>query len=175
MSIETEGAALQNPGVPGDLPFDTFIYGSPPLPYPAVLNQYAIYNAPAPGYTTGRIDISAFANLGGATPWPFANTNVPLNVTVTDDLAVASVSVFYAINGGPFTSSSCPLDTGSSYACTIPGNGNGTAVSYYVTATDTATNETDVPDASAPDMYTVGAANVPAGQYSTLSAGAGST
>lgn len=79
MSIEIEGAGLSNPGLPGDLPFDTFIYGSPPLPYPVVLNQYAIYNTPDPAYITGRIDVSAFANLGAATPWPFANTNVPLN------------------------------------------------------------------------------------------------
>ena len=79
MSIETEGAGLRNPGLPGELQFDTFIYGSPPLPYPPVLNQYAIYNAPDPAYVTGRINVSAFANLGGATPWPFANTNVPLN------------------------------------------------------------------------------------------------
>jgi hypothetical protein len=79
MSIETEGAGLKNPGLPGDLQFDVFIYGSPPLPYPLVLNQYAIYNAPDPAYITGRINVSAFANLGGATPWPFTNTNVPLN------------------------------------------------------------------------------------------------
>lgn len=79
MSMETKGAGLRNPGLPGDLQFDTFIYGSPPLPYPPVLSQYAIYNAPDPAYITGRINVSAFANLGGATPWPFANTNVPLN------------------------------------------------------------------------------------------------
>jgi hypothetical protein len=59
--------------------FDTVIYGSPPLAYPAALSQYAIYNAPDPAYATGRINISAFANLGASTPWPFSNTNVPLN------------------------------------------------------------------------------------------------
>jgi hypothetical protein len=79
MSTETEDAGLRNPSLPGDFQFDTLIYGSPPLPYPALLNQYAIYNAPDPAYITGRIDVSAFANLGGGTPWPFANTNVPLN------------------------------------------------------------------------------------------------
>jgi hypothetical protein len=44
-----------------------------------VLSQYTIYNTPDPAYVTGRINVSAFANLGAATPWPFANTNVPLN------------------------------------------------------------------------------------------------
>ena len=79
MSIETEGTGLRNPGLPGDFQFDTLIYGSPPLAYPAVLSQYTIYNTPDPAYVTGRINVSAFANLGAATPWPFANTNVPLN------------------------------------------------------------------------------------------------
>ena len=66
MSIETEGTGLRNPGLPGDFQFDTLIYGSPPLAYPAVLSQYAIYNTPDPAYVTGRINVSAFANLGAA-------------------------------------------------------------------------------------------------------------
>lgn len=69
---------LKNPALDGDVLFDTFIYGAPPLAYPATLNQYTIYNTPDPDYVTGRINISAFANLGSA-PWPFLNTNVPLN------------------------------------------------------------------------------------------------
>src|SRR5262245_8253906 len=72
-------ASLSNPAVAGSVPFDTFIYGSPPLAYPPALSQYLIYNAPDPAYITGRIDVSAFANLGAGTPWPFFNTNVPLN------------------------------------------------------------------------------------------------
>jgi hypothetical protein len=73
-------AGLRNPAVAGDTPFDTLIYASPGINYSAVpsLTQYNIYDAPDPAYLTGRIDISAFANLGSA-PWPFLNTNVPLN------------------------------------------------------------------------------------------------
>jgi hypothetical protein len=70
---------LNNPALTGSVQFDTVIYGAPPLPYPAPLIQYAIYNTPDPAYVTGRINVSAFANLGGGTPWPFLNTNVPLN------------------------------------------------------------------------------------------------
>jgi hypothetical protein len=73
-----EAENLKDPGLPGETQFDTVIYGSPPLAYPAALIQYVIYNTPDPAYVTGRIDVSAFANLGFA-PWPFANTNVPLN------------------------------------------------------------------------------------------------
>jgi hypothetical protein len=39
MSIETAGATLKNPGLPGDFSFDTVIYGSPPLAYPVALNS----------------------------------------------------------------------------------------------------------------------------------------
>jgi hypothetical protein len=73
-----EAESLKNPGLPGEIQFDTVIYGSPPLTYPATLNQFVIYNTPDPAYVTGRINVSAFANLGFA-PWPFANTNAPLN------------------------------------------------------------------------------------------------
>jgi hypothetical protein len=73
-------AALSNPGLAGDVQFDTVIYASSGLNYSAVpaLAQYVIYDTPDPAYVTGRINISAFAHLGSA-PWPFANTNVPLN------------------------------------------------------------------------------------------------
>ncbi len=70
---------LKNPAVAGPPQFDTVIYGAPPLAYPAALSQYAIYNTPDPAYVTGRVNVSAFANLGAGTPWPFLNTNVPLN------------------------------------------------------------------------------------------------
>jgi len=69
---------LKNPGLAGDVQFDTVIYGSPPLAI-ALLSQFAIYNAPDPAYVTGRINVSAFANIGGGATWPFLNTNVPLN------------------------------------------------------------------------------------------------
>jgi hypothetical protein len=74
---------LKNPALAGDVQFDTVIYAAPGVNYSAVpaLSQYNIYDAPDPNYPTGRIDISAFANLGTA-PWPFLNTNVPLNGNV---------------------------------------------------------------------------------------------
>ena len=73
-------AALNNPGLTGDVPFYTVIYASPGSNYSGVpaLAQYTIYDTPDPAYVTGRINLAAFANLGSA-PWPFAKTNVPLN------------------------------------------------------------------------------------------------
>jgi hypothetical protein len=72
--------APTNPGLPGDFAFDSVIYASAGVNYAAVpaLTQYQLYDAPDPAYVTGRINLSAFAELGSA-PWPFLNTAVPLN------------------------------------------------------------------------------------------------
>src|SRR5260370_37135731 len=72
---------ISNPALPGDFAFDSVIYASAGLNYAAVpaLNQFTIYDAPDAAYVTGRINISAFAELGFSAPWPFNNTNVPLN------------------------------------------------------------------------------------------------
>ena len=67
MTVVEETGELRNPGLPGNEEFDTIIYGSPPLAYPAALSQYVIYNTPDPADVTGRINVSAFANLGAAT------------------------------------------------------------------------------------------------------------
>ena len=66
MTVAQETGELRNPGHPGNEEFDTVTYGSPPLPYSALLAQFAIYNTPDPAYVTGRINVSAFANLGAA-------------------------------------------------------------------------------------------------------------
>ena len=73
--------ALENPGLPGPFKFRTFVYAASGLNYSAVpsLSEYQIYDTPHPEYVTGRIDISAFFQLDGVTPWPFTATDVPLN------------------------------------------------------------------------------------------------
>jgi hypothetical protein len=106
MSVAEETAELRNPGLAGNEQFDTLIYGSPPLAYPAALSQYVIYNTPDPDYVTGRINVSAFANLGSA-PWPFTNTNVPLNghVSIPRGRGPFPLAVFAHGNHNPFENS----------------------------------------------------------------------
>ena len=36
--IMAEAASLKDPGLPGEIQFDSIIYGSPPLAYPVALN-----------------------------------------------------------------------------------------------------------------------------------------
>ena len=92
---EAASVALTNPALPGDVPFDTIIYAAAGLVYPAPLSQYAIYSTPDPAYITPRINIAAFANLGGGATWPFASSAVPLNghVRATRPGAVPTGSV----------------------------------------------------------------------------------
>lgn len=109
---------LHNPGRPGQEQFDTIIYGPANVNYAAVpaLAQYNLYDAPDPAYVTGRIDISAFANLGSA-PWPFANTNVPLNghVCVPQGRGPFPLAVFAHGNHNPLVNST----PGYMYLCEL--------------------------------------------------------
>ncbi len=109
-----------------------------------------------------------------------SNANVLLSANVTDNVAVASVSIFYSVNGGSFTSAACTAGVPPAYNCTLPGQPTGTAVSYYVSATDTAGNTATNPGpgASAPNLYTVGPATIPGGfgvTYSNVSLSDGSS
>ena len=101
-------AGLNNPGLAGGVPFDIVIYASPGVNYSAVpaLVQYKIYDTPDPAYLTGRINISAFGDLGSA-PWPFLNTNVPLNghVCVPRGRGPFPLAVFAHGNHGPLENS----------------------------------------------------------------------
>jgi hypothetical protein len=101
-------AALHNPGLAGNVPFDTVIYASSGLNYAAIpaLAQYNIYDTPDPAYVTGRINISAFAQLGLAS-WPFANTNVPLNghICVPQGRGPFPLAVFAHGNHAPLQNS----------------------------------------------------------------------
>jgi hypothetical protein len=79
-----EGVAmsrLRNPARMGPRDFDTVVYGAPGIAYSSVpgLEQYTAFDTPNPAYLTRRIDLSAFADLGFGTPWPFGAADVPLN------------------------------------------------------------------------------------------------
>lgn len=111
---------------------------------------------------------------------PLQNTGstgaIPLTATVTDNLAVSSVTIFYAVNGGSFASAACPSGGGNDYNCSIPGQIAGSAVAYYVSATDIATNTATNTSAAAPNLYTIqNGGTIPAGTYSNIAPGDGAT
>jgi hypothetical protein len=74
-------AAPTNPAMPGSFAFDPVVYAAAGLGYAAVatLGQFIAFDTPSPGFTTRRVDLSAFADLGRPRPWPFTNADAPLN------------------------------------------------------------------------------------------------
>ena len=111
-------AELTNPAIAGPTLFDTVIYASAGSNYAGVpsLNQYVIYDTPTAGYVTPRINISPFANLGSA-PWPFLNTNVPLNghICIPRGRGPFPLMVFAHGNHGPLENST----PGYMYLCQL--------------------------------------------------------
>jgi hypothetical protein len=110
---------------------------------------------------------------------PVNSFNPTLNATITDAVGVTGATIFWKINGGSFTSAGCSLSGGTAqngtWSCLITGMTNPNAVSYYVTATDAAMNTAANPTggATSPNLFTFGAATVPAGTYNSVSLGNG--
>ncbi|HKP69659.1 MAG TPA: Calx-beta domain-containing protein [Pyrinomonadaceae bacterium] len=102
-----------------------------------------------------------------------------LSATITDTIGVTAANIFWSINGAPFTSAPCSMSGGTAqngtWNCVITGAPNPAAVAYYVTASDAAANTGSNPSsgASAPNLFTIGAATVPAGSYTNLNLGNG--
>ena len=112
------------------------------------------------------------------TPLPNTNStmNPVLSVTGMDDVGITTMTIFFSINGSAYSSNPCSLSGGTTqngtWSCVINGTlTNPSAVAYYVTAQDAAANSTANPSAgaAAPNLYTIGAATIPAGTYTNLS------
>ena len=71
---------MANPSISGPFLTQKAVYAAPGLVYPSpALDQYKDFENPTAGFDSRRIDVSAFADLGAGTPWPFPHTDVPLN------------------------------------------------------------------------------------------------
>ena len=115
------------------------------------------------------------------TPIPSNPGSTSLTATASDTVGVTGVSVFWSIDGGAYTSAPCSSAGGTpqlgTWTCVINGAANPSAVAYFVTATDAAGNSSSYPIAGAasPDLFTIGAATVSAGTYTSLNLGQGVT
>lgn len=109
----------------GDLGTPGAANGEPALQAPSIFDVYPRPLAPEPGEA------------------------VTVSATVTDDGTVTSVTLYYQVNGGGFTSTAMSLLSGDTYTAVVPAQADGTAVDYYVEATDndaqTSTNPFDAP------------------------------
>ena len=74
------------------------------------------------------------------------NTPVTIRATVTDNVAVQSVTLYYRTVGAPAFTSLAMVAEGNVYSATIPATAVTTAgVEYYIVATDTSNNQARAP------------------------------
>ncbi len=77
--IGEEESPLANPALPGEHSVTTVVYAASGLDYGGSLTGYHVFHNPTEAFTTRRIDVSDFGDLGGGASWPFDNPNVPIN------------------------------------------------------------------------------------------------
>jgi hypothetical protein len=79
---------------------------------------------------------------------PTAGTSVTVSAQITDDGTIGGATLRYAVGGGTFTAVAM-THVGATWSGTIPGQIAGSAVTYYLSATDNDDNVTTLP-ANAP-------------------------
>lgn len=99
--------------------------------------------APVTGGTPGAPNRSRVNNIGptfstlGHTPTvPAVGTPATVSVRVADPDGVTSVELFRSVNGGGWSSSPMSSDGNGLYTATVPAQGGGAKVQFYVRATD---------------------------------------
>lgn len=90
---------------------------------------------------------------------PLANTAdkfgpYVIDATVTDDMGIAEVSLYYSINGGAFSQTQMLCQSGNLYQGSIPGpTQSGDTISYYIEARDSSLNANTTRVPAAPGSY----------------------
>ncbi len=137
---------------------------------------------PTPASYMWTVDTAAPAITYTPLPNTTSTANPTLSAAGTDAVGVTGATIFWSVNGGTFGSNPCALSGGTAqngtWDCTITGTlTNPSTIAYYVTAQDGAATMVSNPAAgmAAPNLYTIGAASVPTGTYTNLSASNGAT
>jgi hypothetical protein len=77
-------------------------------------------------------------------------TDPVISATITDDTAVASATLYYAVGYGSTNFTPVAMTaSGSTYSASVPAQNAGTIVKYYIRAVDNGGNFVDVPDSLA--------------------------
>ncbi len=106
-------------------------------------------------YTVVDAILPVISNLARDVVAPTSEQSVKITVSVTDaDSGVASVDLYYRVNGGTWVKVSMDL-LGTSYSATIPPQAANAVVEYYVSGKDVGGNSLD----SSVSSYTVSNAN----------------
>ncbi|MES2467525.1 MAG: lamin tail domain-containing protein [Verrucomicrobiota bacterium] len=116
-----------------------------------------VLNAPLTAGTPGLVNSTHVANAGPggqglihAPAVPAAGQAAVVSVELADPDGIAAATLFYAVNGGAFTSTAMANQGGGAWTGTIPAQGSGAKVQFYVRAVDVLGAESFLP-AGGPD------------------------
>ena len=115
-----------------------------------------LLEAPRDGGTPGAPNSRAVANAGPtytslshSPAVPPAGTPATISTTLSDPDGIASVTLFYSVNGGPFTSRPMTGQGEGRYRGTIPPQATATKVQFYLVAEDGLGATQSIPGAGA--------------------------
>lgn len=144
-----------------------WVSGSPQINSRLYLNRvsdtFAI-DVPHNNGTPGAVNSNFVANAGPTYSelkhgpvLPAAGQSVTISVRAADPNGVASMTLFYSVQGGAFSSAAMTLQASGLYAGTIPGQAAGASVQFYVQGQDTlgATSTFPAAGANSRAMYEV--------------------
>ena len=88
--------------------------------------------------TPGQPNITppTISNVGRSVPFPTASDVVQVTARIVDDVAVESATLHYSANGAAYETVPMTHQGSNNYSANIPAFGNGTVISYYLSATD---------------------------------------
>lgn len=126
------------------------LVGTSPGDAPATLHSFHVRADTGPP----SIQHTPFADTGDQTG-PYL-----IRATVTDDIGITSVQVYYRRNGGTETALTAAAVGGGVYEAAIPGPSSaGDVISYYIVATDASVYRKTTRSPAAPNVYSFGVAN----------------
>ncbi len=114
---------------------------------------YEIHPFNASHYVRG----ASSPSIGGLTRLPIqpcSRVNTSITATITDDGSIASATLVYTISGGAPQQVAMTATGSNIYTAAIPGQADGTLVTYYIRAVDNAGNVSISPSADAPAFFT---------------------
>ena len=108
------------------------------LPLTTELARPAVIGTPGAANSSLTPNLGPTArDLGHLPPVPAAGEPVTVRAMITDPDGVGTATLHYSVNGGPFQQTPmAATGAGAEYAGTIPGQGTGLPVQFYVEATD---------------------------------------
>jgi len=84
---------------------------------------------------------------------PLSTDNVDISMDITTNLSVQSAMIYYSIDGSAYQTATMSAAGGDTYSGSIPAQASGSFVEYFVKATDTANQSSQMPSDTSAYKY----------------------